>query len=119
MKNEISLRIKALPRVMMLVLTAFQFLGIFAFLLKWHRDGRVDDHMLFHLGLVLICLPGIFTLISIPALLQKYPSWVIRIYGENYLRRLCAEANLAWEMAEDFALTWAMKLRRLFGTRVR
>lgn len=119
MKNEISVRIKTLPRVMMLVLTAIQFLGILAFLLKWRRDGQVDDHMSFHLGLVLICLPGIFTLISIPALLQKYPSWVIRIYGENYLRRLCAEASLAWEMAEDSALTWARKLRRLFGTKVR
>ena len=96
MKKHIPLAIPRLPRAIMLLLTALHFLGIVAIYIVTRRNGYIDEESWVHLTLLTLFFPISFTLMSIPAILQKFPGWVVEIYGENYLERLIFDAALAW-----------------------
>ncbi|WP_243039807.1 hypothetical protein [Dyella sedimenti] len=68
------------------------------FVVKKVQAIEIATDIIVHMVLGFLILPFTTALVFVPAILNRYPAWVVRIFGESYLTRLRFEADLAWKM---------------------
>lgn len=96
--ESIPLTIPSAARMLMIALTVVHGCGAIAYFYLFAIKGTRSETVIFNAVLGLVALPFSLCLMTIPAILGRFPTWIVSLFGRPFIERLIREASMAWDM---------------------